>query len=175
MVYSSCFRTGYFCPFLRFSSLPFYAQKNFYLVFYFVDKLDVFFWLILQIFWEQNFWVKCQARIYTAKSTNKSLLEQFYNFGLCWERNDRLWQISMKTAAERGGRGAFSRIIWKFFCHFFHSVLKHFIKNDRVLEVINIVQVGKFFQAKNLPIFSRFLTLRHLLSHFWANCRIWSC
>ena len=71
--------------------------------FYFIDKLKVFLWLIFCFFWEKNFQFECEPRIYAAKSTDKSLLEDFNNFGLCWKRYDCLLQISMNSAAKRAG------------------------------------------------------------------------
>ena len=91
----------------------------------------------LNFFRKKNFRVKCQSRIYAAKSTDKCLLKQVYNIGLYWERDDYLGQVSMDATAKRACRGTFSRFIWKYFHHFLRSVYC-------VLKIINVVQGRKF-------------------------------
>ena len=53
----------------------------------------------------------------------------------------------MDAATEQACRGRFWRIIWEFFRHLFGPVLENFTKYDRVLEIINVVQVEEFLQA----------------------------
>ena len=96
---------------------------------------------------EKNFRVERQPRIYAAKSTDKCLIKQVNNFGLYWEQDDCLRQVSTDAATDRACRGTFLRIIWEFFRHFFGPVLEKFTKYDCILEIKIVVQVRVFLQA----------------------------